>query len=62
MASLEIYIGSPIEHGADRELLKSAAALLAAAGIPAILIANTQLAGRQIDLIAAVDGAAEVLP
>jgi hypothetical protein len=61
LASIEIYIGAPIEHGSDRDLLKSAAALLAAADVPAILIANTELAGRQIDLILAVEGAAAVL-
>ena len=53
--AVEIYIDDPIEHGSDRELLKRAAALLSAAGIPAILIANTQLAERQIDLIVAID-------
>jgi hypothetical protein len=59
--AVEIYIDDPIEHGSDRELLKRAAALLSAAGIPAILIANTRLAERQIDLIVAIEGAVAVL-
>lgn len=61
MASIEIYIGDPIAHGSDRELLKSAAAVLSAAEISAILIANVRLAERQIDLIVAVEGGAAVL-
>ena len=61
LAPVEIYIDDPIEHGSDRELLKCAAAVLSAAGIPAILIANTRLAERQIDLIVAVEGAVAVL-
>ena len=61
MAAVEIYIGAPLEHGSDRQILARVAELLEAHGTSAILIANTHFGGRQIDLIVAVEQGAAVL-
>jgi hypothetical protein len=61
LASVEIYVGAPIEHGSDRRLLAEAMKLLSARAAPAILIANTHFSQRQIDLIVAVEGDVVVL-
>ena len=55
MSGIEIHIGSPIEHGSDRAVLKRVAELLSAKGGDALILANVNLGGRQIDLVVALD-------
>src|SRR5260221_10891501 len=55
MASIEIYIGAPLEHASDRAALVAVAEYLSAQGISAVVIANVNLKTRQVDLIIALD-------
>ena len=55
MASIEIYIGAPIEHASERAVLARAVEFLSAQRISAVIIANVNLRARQIDLIIALD-------
>ncbi|MGY2917308.1 NERD domain-containing protein [Bradyrhizobium sp. USDA 3262] len=60
MASIEIFIGAPIEHASERATLARAYEFLSAQGIPAVILANLSLDERQIDLVMAIDRAALV--
>ncbi|MCK1354228.1 NERD domain-containing protein [Bradyrhizobium sp. CW7] len=60
MASIEIFVGAPIEHHSERATLQRAYEFLSAQGIPAIILANVNLGERQVDLVIAIDGAALV--
>jgi hypothetical protein len=60
LASIEIFIGAPIEHASEQATLKHACEFLSAHGIPAVILANVNLGGRQVDLIIAIDRAALV--
>ena len=51
MASVDIFIGAPIEHASERAVLARAAAFLSGQRIPAVILANVILGGRQIDLV-----------
>lgn len=55
MASVEIFIGAPVEHASERVALARAVEFLTARGISAVIIANVNLKTRQVDLIIAVD-------
>lgn len=55
MASIEIFIGAPVEHASERVALARAVEFLTARGISAVIIANVNLKTRQVDLIIAVD-------
>src|SRR5438105_1594294 len=55
MPELEIYIGSPIQHGSDRAVFESVVRVLSTRNWPAIIFANVILSGRQIDLIVALE-------
>jgi Nuclease-related domain len=55
MASIEIFIGAPIEHASERAALARAVEFLTAQGISAVIIANVNLKTRQIDLLIALD-------
>ena len=46
-----LYIGAPIEHGSDKAVLKEVLSLLARDQRDAVVLANVNLGGRQIDLI-----------
>ena len=46
-----LYIGAPIEHGSDRAVLKEVLSLLARDRRDAVVLANVNIGGRQIDLI-----------
>ena len=54
-AALEILIGAPIEHESERSTLRKIEQLLAADGRRAIVFANFEIDGRQIDLLVALD-------
>ena len=54
-AALEILIGAPIEHESERSTLRKIEQLLAADGRRAIVFANFEIHGRQIDLLVALD-------
>jgi hypothetical protein len=60
LASIEIFIGAPIEHASERATLKHAYEVLSAQGIPAVILANVNLGDRQLDLVIAIEGAALV--
>jgi hypothetical protein len=60
LASIQIFIGAPIEHASERATLKHAYEFLSAHGIPAVILANVNLSGRQVDLVIAIDRAALV--
>ncbi|AWJ93693.1 hypothetical protein Sp245p_28005 (plasmid) [Azospirillum baldaniorum] len=51
MASINIFIGAPIEHASERATLARAVEFLSAQDIPAVVLANVNLGGRQIDLV-----------
>jgi hypothetical protein len=53
--SIEVYIGEPIEHASERAGLERVAEILTALRLPAILLANIAMGGRQIDLVVALD-------
>lgn len=53
--ALEILIGAPIEHESERSTLRKIERLLAADGRSAIVFANFEIGGRQIDLLVALD-------
>lgn len=55
VTAIDIYIGSPVEHGSDRAVLKRVAEILSEKGDPAIILANVNLGHRQIDLVVALD-------
>ncbi|MDX8455194.1 nuclease-related domain-containing protein [Mesorhizobium sp. VK9D] len=61
MTSLEIFIGTPIEHPSERATLERAVATLSAYGIPAVVLANVNFGGRQIDLVIGLDRRALVI-
>lgn len=60
MASIEIFIGAPIEYDSERATLHRAYEFLSAQDIPAIILANVNLGERQVDLVIAIDRAALV--
>ena len=51
---MEIYIGAPIQHESERSTLREIEQLLATEGREAIVFANFNVAGRQIDLLVAL--------
>jgi Nuclease-related domain len=55
MASIEIFIGAPVEHESERATLRRAVEYLSAQGISAVVLANILLDRRQIDLVIALD-------
>lgn len=55
MADIDIFIGEPLAHGSDRTVLLRAVAELTLQSVPAVILANVQINGRQIDLIAATE-------
>ncbi len=61
MASIDIFIGAPIEHESERATLVRAVAFLSAQGISAVILANVNLGGRQIDLVIGLDQGALVV-
>lgn len=60
LASIGIFMGTPIEHASERATLQRAYEFLSAQGIPAVILANLNLAERQVDLVIAIDRAALV--
>lgn len=61
MASIEIFVGAPIEHASERAAIARAHEFLSAQGIPAVILANVNFGDRQIDLVIALDRAALVI-
>lgn len=60
MASIEIFIGAPVEHASERATLRHTCEFLSAQGTPAVILANVILGERQVDLVIAIDRAALV--
>lgn len=61
MSSIEIFVGTPIEHASERAALERTVETLSAGGIPAVILANVNFGGRQIDLIVGLDQRALVI-
>jgi hypothetical protein len=59
--SIDIFIGAPIEHKSERATLVRAVSFLSAQRIPAVVLANVNLGGRQIDLVIGLDQGALVV-
>jgi hypothetical protein len=55
LASIDIFIGDPIVHASERATLARAVEFLSAQGIPAVILANLNLSGRQVDLVIGLD-------
>ncbi len=56
-----LYVGALIEHGSDRAVLKEVLSLLARNQRDAVVLANVNLGGRQIDLIVGLEEMALVV-
>lgn len=52
---IDIYLGSRIEHDSERAALAHVIRLLRAGKLPAVVLANINIRGRQIDLIVALE-------
>lgn len=50
---LELFIGAPIEHASERAVLRALADHLSSTGEDAIILANWNVEGRQIDFLVA---------
>lgn len=61
LASTEIFIGAPIEHASERATLLRVCEYLSAHGTSAVILANVNLGGRQIDLVVGLDQGALVV-
>jgi hypothetical protein len=57
----EIFIGAPIEEASERFVLEALAHGYASAGVPAALLANLHIGGRQLDLVVATGHSAWVV-
>lgn len=57
MATLTIFCGEPLEHASERVFLGALVDHLARGAIPAVVLCNFQLKGRQIDFIVAMENA-----
>lgn len=55
MTTIHLFIGQPIEYGSERALLQEVFRYLAAQGKKAVVLANFNLHGRQIDLVVALE-------
>ena len=56
-----LFIGARIEHGSERAVLKEVLSLLARDQRDAVVLANVNLGGRQIDLIVGLEEMALVI-
>ena len=56
-----LYIGAPIEHGSDTAVLKEVLSLLVRDQRDAVVLANVNLGGRQVDLIVGLEEMALVI-
>jgi Nuclease-related domain len=61
LASIEIFIGAPIEYASERSTLLRVCGHLSAQGMPAVILANVNFGGRQIDLVVGLDQGALVV-
>lgn len=55
LASIDIFIGDPIVHASERATLARAVQFLSTQNISAVILANLNLGGRQIDLVIGLD-------
>lgn len=55
MASIDIFIGDSVDHASERATLLCAVASLSKHGISAVVLANANINGRQIDLVIGFD-------
>lgn len=58
---IKIYLGAPIEHASERKFLATIFSHLKNQGIPAVIFANFELGGRQIDCVIATATSAYVV-
>lgn len=55
MADIEIYIGDLIEHGSERAVIQAVVDILSDGNHPAIILANVNISGCQVDFVVAFD-------
>jgi hypothetical protein len=58
--AIKIYLGAEIEHESERKFLASVVRFLEDRSVPALVLANIEIDGRQIDCIVATDSAVSV--
>ncbi len=51
MTLIDIFVGDPIAYPSERATLACAVQILSAQSIPAVILANVHLGGRQLDLV-----------
>src|SRR5258708_22031773 len=61
LASGSIFVGAPIEHASEREVVVEVADQLDRRGAPYVLLANFEVGGRQIDCVIATADAVVVV-
>jgi len=61
LASIDIFIGDPITHASERATLERAVDFLSAQGTSAVILANLNLGGRQVDLVIGLEQGALVV-
>ena len=54
-ASVEVYVGAPIQHESERLALEESLRVLAGTKQAAVLVANAHFGGRQVDLVLATE-------
>ncbi|WP_025600725.1 nuclease-related domain-containing protein [Burkholderia sp. WSM2230] len=57
----EIYVGGKIEHASERKFIASALSWLCDQGLHAVVLANIEIDGRQIDCIVATNNFVSVV-
>jgi len=60
-AAIELYVGTAIEQGSEREVLEALIERLSSTDRWAVILANIHIGGRQIDFVAATDSLALVV-
>lgn len=53
--AIELYVGTAIEHGSEREVLAALIERLSSIDAWAVILANVHIGGRQIDFVVATD-------
>ena len=60
-ASIEIYVGAPVEYQSERLALQQLIPTLKETNCRAVILANIHLSGRQIDIVVATESSVLVV-